>query len=473
MRDNVLIFTEERISADLSELTDYLRGHLGVDDRAFRQGLRSLREWHRMEFARNRRLRRAVENLLGGRLLEEPDKLLHRPGYVRFLSELDEYGDQQPFQSEFIQIWEELLPNLKEFELIRGFQGLVLPMDREGKNLTASDPRTRGTGLERRRIGLSITTRPLDFMTPWVLDPEVGRFGLIYDLSQFSQALSDMSRQSQLEQERTFQMIFRFQRRINQIAFSRRLRLEKYLGDGALYSGINRPHLLLVVALLIQRRYREAVEGGFPFDQGLRMALNFGQYRMLPIQSNQPSEADRYEFFGHGIVELTRLITGKSVQQTDEMKKLLINLGYPQSNVEQFFAPLDRRKLGVVGSEEERRRFRAYINPNGSLVNEGIVATGDFITQLDEEGTIERLDLSPGEGHRRFVVASVREGFDTISAGIRKLGPAEFKGIGSILVYELVDGERWKQEDLQPCEHLNLLQATEEVFRGGLAVEGA
>jgi hypothetical protein len=317
--------------------------------------------------------------------------------------------------------------------------------------------------MPKRTIYLSVTTRPLDFMTPWVLDPEVGRFGLVYDISQFSQTLSAMGRTSQLDQERSFQMIFRFQRRINQMAFIRRLRLEKYLGDGALYSGINQPHKLVVVAILIQRFYRDAVEAGFPFDRGLRMALNFGQYRMLPIQSSQPGETERYEFFGHGIVELTRLITGKAVQETDEIKKLMVGLGYPTENVDKFFAPLERRSLEVVERGQEGRQFHAYVNANGTLINEGIVATQQFIEQFAVEGTIERLALAPGPA-RRFVVASVIDGVEEVRAGFCRLGSAEFKGIGQVELHEVVDGNTWEEDELEVLDHSDLLRALNDAF---------
>ena len=468
MRDNVLIFTEPRISADLGELPGYLKGHLHIDDRSLREGLANLHDWHAAEFESHPALASTVHDLVGSAAVEEPQRLLNRPGYVRYLSGLEGYDDGAFLSPPEVELWEELLPQLKEYELIRSYQRLVLPVGREGVRLSASDPRRRGSGLPSKRIYLSRTTRPLDFMTPWVLDPKVGRFGLIYDIREFSQSLSDMNRTSLTEQERSFQMIFRFQRRVGQIASERRLRLEKYLGDGALYSGINQPHKLLVVAILIQEMYRRAVEDGLPFDRGLRMALNFGQYRMLPVQTTWPGQAERYEFFGHGIVELTRLITGKAAHDMEEMKKLLTNLGYPEGYVEDFFAPLERRNLDVVDRGEEARRFRAYLNPNKTLMNEGIVATRAFIEELDLEGSILSLHLA-SDGTRRYVVVSVPDGVETVAAGFRKLGSADFKGIGSLTVYEVVDGNRWQPDDLETAAHDNLVRATDEVYDATMA----
>jgi hypothetical protein len=462
MRDNVLLFTEGHISRDLVELAGYLKGHIGVDGRTFCQRLAKLRAWHSEEFRQREQLHSAVESLLGSEAADEPDRLLHRPGYIRYLAGQPGYDAELLMAANDIEIWEQLLPKLKEFELVRAFQRLVLSVTREGDRLAAPDPRTRGTGLPPRTLYLSVTTRPLDFMTPWVLDPEVGRFGLVYDISQFSQTLSAMKHTSQVDQERSFQAIFRFQRRINHLAFERRLRLEKYLGDGALYSGINRPHKLLAMALRVQRYYVDAVDNGFPFDRGLRIALNFGQYRMLPIQSSQPGETERYEFFGHGIVELSRLITGKAVKETDEIKTLLLGLGYPRSNVDQFFAPLERRNLDVVERSKEGQRFYAYINANGTLINEGIVATGDFVEQLGREGLIENLGQPPGKSG--FVTISVRDGVDDLVAGIRRLGDAQFKGIGSLVVYEVVDGRRWSEEEIPACPETDLMRAVDAAY---------
>lgn len=470
MRDNVLIFTETRISVDLAELSGYLKGHLRIDDRSLRDGLARLREWHESEFEKRPSLASTVRDLLGPQAAEAPGKLLHRAGYVRYLSGLEGYDEEAFLSPAEVELWEELLPQLKEYELLRSYQRFVLPVGREGSRLSASDPRRRGSGLPPRRLYLSRTTRPLDFMTPWVLDPEVGRFGLIYDIRQFSQSLGDMNRTSLAEQERTFQSIFRFQRRVGHLAAARRLRLEKYLGDGALYSGINQPHKLLIVAISIQEMYQRAVDAGLPFDRGLRIALNFGQYRMLPVQSTQPGEPERYEFFGHGIVELTRLVTGKALHDMEETKKLLTNLGYPEGYVEDFFAPLERRNLDVVDRGEETRRFRAYLNPNKTLINEGIVATRAFIEELDLEGSIRELEVA-GEAARRYVVVTVQDGVDTIKAGVRKLGEAEFKGIGSLIVYEVVNGKLWRREDLAPISHDKLLRATDEEYAAALATE--
>ncbi len=69
-----------------------------------------------------------------------------------------------------------------------------------------------------------------------MVDPRVDRFGLIYDISDFSQTVSVLHRSGSDSQDEAFRTMFRFQRRVNRLALARRVKLEKYLGDGAFYS---------------------------------------------------------------------------------------------------------------------------------------------------------------------------------------------------------------------------------------------
>ena len=79
------------------------------------------------------------------------------------------------------------------------------------------------------------------------------------------------------------------------------------------------------------------------------------------------------------------------------MRITLVNLGYPEAAVNRFFAPLLEHNVDVVDKREEARGFYAYINPNGNLVNEGIVATGPFIARLERA----RAASSPRARRRR------------------------------------------------------------------------
>jgi hypothetical protein len=63
-------------------------------------------------------------------------------------------------------------------------------------------------------------------MEAWVVDPRVERFGMIYDISDFSQTLSMLHRGGNESQDEAFRRMFRFQRRINRLAHSHRAKLE-------------------------------------------------------------------------------------------------------------------------------------------------------------------------------------------------------------------------------------------------------
>ncbi|MEA2695093.1 MAG: hypothetical protein QOJ16_4480, partial [Acidobacteriota bacterium] len=376
MRDNVLLFTEDHISHDLSELGSYFNGYLKIDGRNLRQRLDELGRWHTEQLETDRELRTTALHLLG--VDPRPGTpaardLLNRMGYLSFLTTRRTYNRDRLLPPELVQVWESLLVKLKEFELFHGVRRTLLPVEAKDGGLIFREG-TAGRialGGERR---LSPATRPLDFMQSWVVDPRVDRDGLIYDISEFSQTISVLHRAGNESQDEAFRMMFRFQRRINRLARAHRAKLEKYLGDGAFYSSREAANLL-VCAIHLQRYYEEALAQGFAFDRGLRIALNYGHYRLIPMGGAGPEEGERYEFFGHGLVELSRLVSGKATREIEEVKNLLINQGYPEPAVQRFFAPIVHGNLDLVDKDEEARRFHAYIDQNDNLVNQGLVAT--------------------------------------------------------------------------------------------------
>jgi len=278
-----------------------------------------------------------------------------------------------------------------------------------------------------------------------VVDPRVERYGLIYDISEFSQTVSVLQRAGAEAQDEAFRMMFRFQRRVNRLALARRAKMEKYLGDGAFYSSREAKNLL-VCALHVQRYYEQALADGFPFDRGLRLALNYGHYRLIPMGGG-PEESERYEFFGHGLVELSRLATGKATREIEEVKNMLITQGYPEATVQRFFAPLTQGNLDLVDKREEARQFHAYIDRNGNLVNRGLVATGPYVAQLERE-LGQRLLYRAADGGRGYVMLELEDGGERLVVGLRKLGLAQLKGLEKLSVYELVDGGAFGEESL-------------------------
>jgi hypothetical protein len=458
MRDNVLILTETHISRDLSELTSYFAGHLRLDGKDFRQRLSELEEWHGAVFARDPDLR-AVAALLGERPGAEAKDLLLRSGYVTFLSARRDYQSARLLPPAAVQIWESLLTKLKEFELLQALRRVIVPLEQRGDDLMPIGAPAKDASSAAPALALSAATRPLDFMTPWVINPIVDRCGLIYDISNFSEILAVLGWSGVAAQDTSFRMIFQFQRHVTRLAAAQRLNLEKYLGDGAFYSGRD-ARRMLVAALRIQRHYAQVLDEGFPFNRGMRIALAWGQYRMLPIHGTSGTGPERYEFYGQGLVELSRLVSGKSAREVDEIKNLLIGLGYPEGAVNRFFAPLVESNVDVIDKREEARRFYAYLNSNGTLINEGIVATAGFVTRFAREGGFSELWRAEDDG-RGYIVAPIDGGGDVLRVGVRKLGTASLKGLERQSIYEVVDADRLEciPADHKPAQLLTALEA--------------
>ena len=152
-----------------------------------------------------------------------------------------------------------------------------------------------------------------------------------------------------------------FQARLEEICRRRRLVFEKFLGDGAFYSS-RRAMRMIAAACEIQRAYDDLRHGGFPFDQGIRMAVNYSTYRLLPMAKPETGPA-RFEFFGHGIVELARLTTGKSTREVDEIAEFLIHSGYDTGPVEEFLRPLAAARSGLRSAPG--RTYSAWLDDHG------------------------------------------------------------------------------------------------------------
>jgi hypothetical protein len=112
---------------------------------------------------------------------------------------------------------------------------------------------------------------------------------------------------------------------------------------------------------------------------------------------------------------------------------------------------------------EEARAFHAYINASGALINEGIVATQQFVENLARSEAARKL-FRAAEGRRRYVALSFDEGSGQITIGLRKLGAARLKGLGSLAIYEVVDCENWTGQEFEPLGGANLLQEIEKDY---------
>src|SRR6185295_14063670 len=218
MRDNVLLFTEDHIGHDLAELGSYFAGSLGIDGRDLRRRFEELSRWHFQQIAVNPVLRALATHLLRSDPRNDPRHnardLLRRPGYVAYLSSLPEYDPGSLLSPPLVQVWESLLLKLKEFELVHGLRRLIVLIELRDGCMVGREL-APGRGAPGAELRLSSATRPLDFAAPWVVDPRVERYGMIYDISDFSQTLSMLHRASNDSQDNAFLAMFRLQRRIN------------------------------------------------------------------------------------------------------------------------------------------------------------------------------------------------------------------------------------------------------------------
>lgn len=344
----------------------------------------------------------------------------------------------------------ELGLRLKGLELVAALRKGILAVDRG-----AEDRWEMKVGGRRTVIGAS--TRPFDYAAHGVVDSGVFRFGLIYDLTNFTEVLEEVRRAGRAAEEKSLQFMYVFQGRTEEIQVSRRLRFEKFMGDGAFFSS-RRAARTLAAACEIQQAYDRLRHEGFPFDKGLRIAVNAAEYRLLPMRG---ADAGRptYEFFGHGIVELARLTTGKSTREVAQVAELLVHAGYDPDHVDEFLRPLIEARVKKTG--QARRPYAVTLDVHGELINEGIVLTVAFLEALGRELGACPLWEGEADGLRWLVLNIDPAGRDMVSVGLRLLGVARLKGLEPV---ELVEVLPWPREGTplrqlkQPVDLVNALR---------------
>ncbi len=430
MRDNVLILSEETIDRDLTGLETYLRGYLQIDAEDFLERKNALEAWCQERSTRDPAVHAAL-TMHGG----DQTRALYEPGTVQFLSQSAGYDRQRFFDPEQILLWERLLLRLKEFELFDSLRKLCVHLEPHGALFLCDQG-------DLETIGLSVAvaetrTRPIDFMAPWLIDPEVTRGGLMYDLTDFSEVLTSLSRLADGEpREEGFRGLFRFQRHLDRLASDHGLRFEKYLGDGAFYTAMELAQLL-VAAIEMQRAYRQFVGRGFAFDRGMRMALNHGDYRLVAF-GDENTRAERYEAFGQGILELARLVSGKARLRLEDLRSELTARGIDAAKIDGLLE--DTQRVPTAPIKTGDRRFVASIDADGHLINEGLVATTSFLAEVwADYGPLPMTIVELPHG--RFIGFEVVTPVGSAAVAFRRIGVPILKGIDPLVVYEGVDLE--------------------------------
>lgn len=432
-----LLLTENRAPRDLGVLSGYLRHRYRIDPAALitalEGGVRRLKE----HLQRQPQMAQLVWRAWGSRsALDHPSALL-QPALLDVLADA-ELLDRLELSAALIEVIRELGTRLKALELITSLRRRVLLMTRQDDQLVLS-----GASSATR---IAPSTRPFDFTTPGVVDSSVRRFGLVYDLSNFTALLEEVRKGGHRSEEKALQFMYVFQGRLEEIRRRRRLNFEKFLGDGAFYSS-RRAHRVLAAACEIQQVYDQLRRAGFPFDRGIRLAINYGTYRLLPMLDRHLKRV-HFEFFGHGVVELVRLTTGKSTREVQQIAEFLVHSGYDPGDVDRFLAPLLQVRAGA--EVDVRRRYAAAIDGRGELVNEGIVVTLAFLAELEREQAIERALIARRDGLPWVLLPLDGEATTVSHAGLRLLGVARLKGLAPL---ELSEVEVWSQppEDAVPA----------------------
>jgi hypothetical protein len=426
LQEQTLFFTEEFISPDLRELKSYVTGCLRRDPSTLRDSFDRLRTIATEALQKDRSFRAALP--LFGASAEQgiTTALLLDPRFQTYALDLAAAQGIGRDDRELLQL---LGRRTREFAVLHQLRrGLVMMSESADGQFVASDK--RGAAIYSR------STRPLDFGRAGVVDPMVHRFGLIYDISSFSETLGNIARAGRKGEVSSYRSMLLFQRKLETIAERHQLQFEKFLGDGAFYT-TRRALRLTRAALEIQQLYADMKRKGFAFDKGLRVALNFGYYRLLPLKTGAGANDRITEFYGPGIVELSRLTTGKANKEIDEIAGFLVAHGYDQAKVQQFFAPL-ARGVDVIDHAQHAREFYAYVNASGHLVNEGVVASLPFLQEVSTELTDETRPLCriAAQSGTYIGFAYGESGIDWI--GIRMIGMVSLKGLSDLEIGEIV-----------------------------------
>jgi hypothetical protein len=421
--ENALIAVEEFISPDLRELRGYVQGYRRREFSEFMKSFDELRSSATDLLARDRVLRRAV-TLLGYPESATPHLLMLLDPRAWQL-----FGEHSTFKTPTeLSLIDTVARKLLEFLIVQNLRrGIILMKSTpEGENVADE---------EGSDVVYSRAIRPMNFGRRGVVEPTVYRYGLVYDITSFTETLGEIARGGKDEEQHSYRQMLDFQRELADITRRHGLQFEKFLGDGAFYTS-RRATRTLQAAIEIQRFYATARLNGFAFSKGMRIALNYGYYRLLPMQISADG-TQIMEFYGPGIVELSRLTTGKATKELEDIQQLLLTHGYDQNEVFRFFAPLSR-SADRADLAQQQREFYAYVNENGHLNNEGIVASIPFLRQLSteliEDGQKMYRLRAPWNVYLGFPAAGAQGGY----AGIRLLGAVALKGIGQQEIAEVV-----------------------------------
>jgi hypothetical protein len=416
LRDDLLPFGEMRFGAELRELSSFIQGHLHLDAARFQGLFRSTTQ----QLQELRELDPNFDRVLASMDAEAPalpaDRLLFSKAVIDLL-EIWPHPRTPSLSPDMRRLLIDLACRCKRFEVISTLRDRIFPVSDRGFRTV--------TQVQGQVVQLSNSTRPFDFTSPGVLPSVVRRYGLLYDLVEFTQIIEELRRRGRGTEEQAMRQMVRFLGRVDEIRERHRLRFEKFLGDGAFYSARSARGIFLAGAEL-RLLYERMRKQGFPFERGLRLAMNVGTYHLLPMFS-AAGDRSHFEFFGHGLVELARLTTGKTTHEVEDITDFLIAAGYDLNRVLQFLEPV--RHSNRFTEFIKDRPYAAFIAENGELVNLGGVATESFLRDLEADWGEPHAMQAEQYGMRWLLIPTGPEGDEAPWVGLRALGTARLKGL--------------------------------------------
>ena len=416
LRDDLLPFAEVRTGADLRELASYLQGHLRLDPNRFRALFRSTTE----QLEALRAEDPSFDGILASMDPEAPklpaDRMLFSKAALD-LVEVWKHPMTPRLSTDLRRLLTDLALRFKRFEVIGSLRERIVPIQERGARTV--------TEVHGRVVQLSGTTRPLDFTSPGVLPSAVRRYGLLYDLVEFTQLLEELRRRGRTSEEAAMRQMVRFLARVDEIRARHRLKFEKFLGDGSFYSARSASAVFLAAAEL-RVLYEGTRSQGFAFDRGLRIAVNVGTYHLLPMVSTAVNRP-HFEFFGHGLVELARLTTGKTTHEVEDITDFLLASGYDLHRVIEFLEPV-RHAIRFADILKDRP-YAAFLAENAELVNLGGVVTESLLHDLESEWGERPLADAEAFGTRWLLLATGPADQGAPWIGLHWLGTARLKGL--------------------------------------------
>jgi hypothetical protein len=445
LREDLLPFAEIRFSADLRELDSYLQGHLHLDPARFRSIFKTTTD----QLLELRKADPGFDRVLASMDPETPALRMDRVLFCKAVLDLLEIwpNPKTPrLSTDLRSLLLDVALRCKRFEVISALRDRVFPVSERGFRTV--------TQVQGQVVQLSPSTRPLDFTAPGVLPSTIRRYGLLYDMVEFTQLIEELRRRGHSTEEQAMRTMVRFLGRMDEIRERHRLRFEKFMGDGAFYSARSARGIFMAAAEL-RLVYERMRQQGFPFDRGLRLAMNVGTYHLLPMVSSA-AERSHFEFFGHGLVELGRLTTGKRTHEVEDITDFLIASGYDLQKVLQFLEPV--RHATRFSEYMRERPYAAFIAENGELVNLGGVVTESFLGDLEVElGDVAAVQAE-AFGMRWLLLATAAADEGAPWVGLRSLGTARLKGLEPIQLTEVMVFEQPPEGSLPVPKGMPLLE---------------